>query len=165
VSQWDRWIRSGRVRHLVSEQVAKEDVMGVVQGVLLAGAAANGLVVVERVRRRGSSEDVRSDVTELGTTVADQVGRAAGFVGHASGKVLGKSSEVAESLADRTTHAVSGAGRTIARGTGATLGAYAGAIDRVVPSKGKDQPPATTSTATAAKSAPAKRATTKAKAS
>jgi hypothetical protein len=125
-------------------ELRREDAMGLLQGALLTGAAATGFVVVERVRQRGSGDDVRSDVTELGTTVADQVGRAAGFVGHASGKVLGKSSEVAEGLADRTSRVVSGAGRTVARGAGATIGAYAGVIDRVVPTKGRKPEPSTT---------------------
>lgn len=133
--------------------------MGLLQGALVTGAAATGLVVVERVRHRGSGEDVRSDVTEFGTTVANQVGRAAGFVGHTGGKVLGKSSEVAESLADRTTQVVSGAGRTIARGAGATVGAYAGAIDRVVPSRGKE--PSGNEIASTTKSSTTKSSTTK----
>lgn len=138
--------------------------MGLLQGALLTGAAATGVVVAERVRHRGSGADVREDVTEFGTTVAERVGKAAGFVGHAGGKVLGTSADVAESLADRTSQLVFGAGRTIARGAGATMGAYAGAIDRVLPTFGRSEEPATAEKAPAkpaAKKAPAKPATKK----
>jgi hypothetical protein len=150
--------------------------MGLMQGALLTGAAATGLVVAERVRHRGSGEAVRDDVTEFGTAIADQVGKAVGFAGHASGKLLGKTSELADGLGERTTDVVSGAGRTLARGAGATMGAYAGAIDRVIPRFGwaDDAAPATTPTKTTptkatpkttpTKTTPTKRASTRAKA-
>jgi hypothetical protein len=155
--------------------------MSLLQGALLTGAAATGLVVAERVRHRGSGEDVREDVTGLGTAVANQVGKAVGFAGHAGGKVLGKTSEFADGIGERTSEVVSGAGRTIARGAGAAMGAYAGMIDRVLPTFGRaeDAPPAapktstpktsttktSTTTTPAKKTTPAKRATTRARAS
>jgi hypothetical protein len=136
--------------------------MDVLQGALLTGAAATGLVVAERVRRRGSAEDVRRDVTDFGTTIAERAGKVAGFVGHAGGRVFGETAKLAEGMGDRTTDFVTTAGRTMARGAGATMGAYAGAIDRVVPRFGHhdeaapEKPATTTSTA--------KRRTTRAKA-
>jgi hypothetical protein len=137
--------------------------MDLLQGALLTGAAATGLVVAERVRHRGSAEDVRRDVTEFGTTIAERAGKVAGFVGHAGGRVFGETAKVAEGVGDRATDFVATAGRTMARGAGATMGAYAGAIDRVVPRFGHHDEPAAKKTAT--RTSTAKRRATRAKAS
>lgn len=122
--------------------------MDLLQGALLTGAAATGLVVAERVRHRGSADDVRHDVTEFGTTIADGAGKVAGFIGHAGSRVFGETAKFAEGAGDRTTDFVAAAGRTMARGAGATMGAYAGAIDRVIPRFGHHDEPATKTTTT-----------------
>lgn len=114
--------------------------MDVVQNALLAGAAATGVVVAERIRRRGSGDQVREDVTRAGNAVAEEVGRVAGFAGHAAGRMLGDRGSWAHSLGDRTTKVVTGVGETMTRGTAAVLGAYAGAVDRVVPGGEGEEP-------------------------
>jgi hypothetical protein len=139
--------------------------MDLLQGALLTGAAATGLVVAERVRHRGSAEDVREDITEFGTNVAEQAGKVAGFLGHAGSRVLGGTANLAEGMGDRTTDLVTAAGRTVARGAGATMGVYAGAIDRVVPRFGdRDEAAPKASTAErSTRSSTAKRQTARAK--
>jgi hypothetical protein len=135
--------------------------MDLLQGALLTGAAATGLVVAERVRHRGSAEDVRRDVTEFGTTVAERAGKVAGLVGHAGGRVFGETAKLADGMGDRTTDFVAAAGRTMARGAGVTMGAYAGAVDRVVPRFGHDHEPPAKKKVT--RTSTAKRRTTRAK--
>lgn len=107
--------------------------MNVLEGALLTGALATGVVVVERIRGRGSGDDVREDVTDVGTSVADRVGKAAGFVGHAGGRVLSWTGEWSESGGDTATRFVSSVGHKMAEGTGYVFGLYAGAVDRVIP--------------------------------
>jgi hypothetical protein len=132
--------------------------MDLLQGALLTGATATGVVVVERVRRRGSREAVREDVTRVGTEVAERVGKVVGFVGHAGGRVLGRSAEVADGLGDTTTRFVASAGRTVASGAGAAVGAYAGMVDRIVPKRHESTPAAPTEKRRAAgTAAPTKR--------
>ncbi len=109
--------------------------MDLLQGALLTGATATGVVIAERVRHRGSKDEVREDVTRFGTDVAEQVGRLAGVVGRTSGRVLGRSADVATRLGDTTTRMVESAGRTMAGGAGAAVGAYAGMVDRVLPKR------------------------------
>jgi hypothetical protein len=135
--------------------------MDLLQGALLTGVAATGVVVAERVRHRGGADDVRHDVTEFGTNVAEGAGKVAGFVGHAGSRVFGGTAKLAERFGDRTTDLVAAAGRTMARGAGATMGAYAGAIDRVVPRIGHHDEPTPKKRPTATPTT--KRRTTRAK--
>lgn len=107
--------------------------MDVLQGALVAGAAATGIIVVEKLRGRRDPDAIREDVTELGTTIAGKVGDVAGAFGHLGGRVLGSSGRAVEDLGEATTRLVTGAGETVARGTGSAVGAYAGVVDRVVP--------------------------------
>ena len=51
-----------------------EDEMDLLQGTLLTGAAATGVVIAERARQRGSREEVREELAAI-------TGRAAGAAG------------------------------------------------------------------------------------
>jgi hypothetical protein len=108
--------------------------MNLFEGVLLTGAVASGVVIVERLRGR-NADDVRREVTELGESVAGQVGRAAGAAGRAGGKMLSWTGDRSEDVGEATTRIVSDVGRKVAGGTGAVLGAYAGAVDRILPGR------------------------------
>jgi hypothetical protein len=111
--------------------------MDVLEGVLVTGVLATGVVVAERLRGKRRGEDVREDVTEFGSSVADQVGKASGFVGHAGSRALTWTGDWTESVGDTTTKVVSSVGHKMAEGTGYVFGVYAGALDRVLPGGGK----------------------------
>jgi hypothetical protein len=123
--------------------IREERIMNVVDGILVTGAAATGVVVAERVRHRGSGSQVRDDVTQIGTSVTDHVGDATRYVGRTSGRALARSGEMADSLGRVTARAIIRTGHALAGGTGAVVGAYAGLIDRAVPwghQDGHDRP-------------------------
>ncbi len=124
--------------------------MNVFGGFLLTGAVVSGIVIAERLRGRNTSEEVRADVSDVGTNVADHVGKAAGLVGRTGGRALSWSGDRTTDIGDATARVVSSTGHKVAEGTGAAFGAYAGLIDRVLPSDDRDDGP----TEPAAESAP-----------